>query len=356
MSQRFTGIDSNAASVNFVSSGNHTACGWIYLVSAGGGLDLVYGDINSGTQNSSSLFLGVNAAAQWEFNQDAGPYVYTQAATLNTWTHLALTYDGTNCRSYINGALVNTGAFSAAGRANFNWWDIGYGGDFTAQDCMVFSSALTLQQVQTVMLVSRPPAGTAAYAWWPMMNDTPLTDASGNGHALSNGGNANGTTWAPTGRMRSQRSAHVNYLAAASAVGGVRRSGGASAAASGAGGDVRAGRASAGSFGVGGDVRSGAAAASGAGLGGDVRGGSSIAGAAARGGDVRAGSSAGSAAASGGTVRGGLAMVGVVAMGGTVRGGLAIPTNVGPVAPAGTGATLTARRQMFVQTRRIARR
>lgn len=208
MSRRFTGTtDYSASSVNFVSSGSHTVCGWIYLVNDGAGGDLLYGDTASGGASSTSIWLGFGSSGTWSFQEDGGGgYSFTPSSTLNAWTHLALTYDlaSNTCKSYVNGALVNSATASiVASRNNFNWFDIGASSasmDFTAQDVFAFNTALTIEQIQTLMRQRTPVrVGAAPYLWWPLHGDSGTWDATGKGHSISStAGEAIGVQQAPT--------------------------------------------------------------------------------------------------------------------------------------------------------------
>lgn len=193
MSQRYTNPTyfSQATSVSFVSSQPHTFCGWIYPINNAGNGCILYGDINGSSSFNMTLGMGAGSLFLQENNF---AYSFSGPNTLNAWSHLALTYDGTNLRSYINGVLSNTGAFSAAGRADWQVFAIGnLGGgstiDTTVQDVMVYTSALTGAQVQAVMTTQQPPAGVSTWAWWPLAASNPTLDQSGNGHTLNRAGN-----------------------------------------------------------------------------------------------------------------------------------------------------------------------
>jgi len=195
MSQRYTGAISTAATVNLASSGAHTFCGWVYANSTASAADVLYGDNNGGLGVPDSAWLGFDGT-DWVFQETvtgSGTYYFASPRTLNVWTHLALVYDGATVYSYVNGVLVDSAAWNSNGRTAFNYMDVGYGGDFTLQDVMAFPVALTAAQIQQAMRTLAPPTGVAPYAWYQMTNAAPTTDASGNGHTLSGGGDANGT-------------------------------------------------------------------------------------------------------------------------------------------------------------------
>jgi hypothetical protein len=76
---------------------------------------------------------------------------------LNAWSHLAATYDGSNLRLYVNGALVSTTAVTGSMVASTGVLRLGgnsvWGEWFTGviDEVRVYNRALTLAQVQTDM-------------------------------------------------------------------------------------------------------------------------------------------------------------------------------------------------------------
>jgi hypothetical protein len=81
----------------------------------------------------------------------------TAALTVNTWTHLATTYDGANLRLYVNGTLVKTtaqtgniatssGALQLGGNTIWGEWYAG-----TLDDVRVYNKALTATEIQADM-------------------------------------------------------------------------------------------------------------------------------------------------------------------------------------------------------------
>jgi hypothetical protein len=160
----------------------------VFLHSSSGDGDFVYMDV--GGAFGEATWIGYQSG-NWQFQDKTSifTYTYSQALTSGAWTHLALTYDGTNCRSYINGSLVNTGAVNLSTRLNSNGGDIGSSGDATYQGMMVFTSALSAAQIQAAMKLAPP---ISSYAWYKFDQASPTTDSSGNSHTLSGAGSSNG--------------------------------------------------------------------------------------------------------------------------------------------------------------------
>jgi hypothetical protein len=81
----------------------------------------------------------------------------TTPLTANTWTHLALTYDGTTLRSYVNGVQVSSRAQTGNIVTSTNPLQIGgdsiYGQYFRGKldEIRVYNIALTQSQIQADM-------------------------------------------------------------------------------------------------------------------------------------------------------------------------------------------------------------
>src|SRR6185436_2992203 len=88
----------------------------------------------------------------------------TAALPLSTWTHLAVTYDGSNARLYVNGSQAGIVAASGALRSTGNPLTIGgnsiWGEWFAGQidDLRIYSRALSTAEISTDM--TTPVGGT----------------------------------------------------------------------------------------------------------------------------------------------------------------------------------------------------
>lgn len=201
MARRFQSdstADLSMGGSGWTSNGSHTLAAWFYVTNpAPNGCDALYGDTSTnGSQSGQSIWMGCNSSTQWSFQEDGGTYSFTTAATTNTWTHLCLTYDGTNCRAYINGSLQNTGAFNVGTRAAFFWFDTGFGTDCHTQDNCVFNAALTQPEIVRLMRERRPGSQLSSlFLWWPQVSGAHTFDYSGNRNNWSADGSSAPTTF-----------------------------------------------------------------------------------------------------------------------------------------------------------------
>ena len=93
-------------------TGNYTVEAWVYLT-PNTHENTILGKHNAGV--IGSIFLGINANNKVYAHREVSPWAITTTDAIpdNIWTHVAMTYDGTNLRVYINGNLVGTQAFGA---------------------------------------------------------------------------------------------------------------------------------------------------------------------------------------------------------------------------------------------------
>lgn len=209
MSQRYTTaiVSSYDAPAPFWAPGQSlTTCGWMYMIGGPGAntCDLLFcGPVTFtnyfwlgglGTPGNTTPVIqffntGVDNVG-WNLNKSV--------TGIGRWIHLALVYshvDGT-FTAYVNGvvALPPTAA-NTTGMPGITHADVGYDGNFIAQDLFIFQSALSGTQIAQLRTLGSPSliTGTPSpYAWWKLDSANPTLDSSGNGRSLSNGGDAAG--------------------------------------------------------------------------------------------------------------------------------------------------------------------
>src|SRR5262249_19167335 len=107
----------------------------------------------------------------------------TAALAVNTWTHLALTYDGATLRFYVNGVQVSSLAQTGNIATSTNPVQIGgdsiFGQYFrgTIDEVRVYNGALTQAAIQTDMntaIGSTPPPPVANFSATPTTGSAPL--------------------------------------------------------------------------------------------------------------------------------------------------------------------------------------
>src|SRR6266513_5324897 len=115
----------------------------------------------------------------------------------NTWTHLAVTYDGTTLSLFRNGVLVASRAASGAAPSSTGTLQIGasqFGEYFNGliDEVRIYDRALSASDIQALL----GAAPTPPVAAWRLDEGTGsvAADASGNGNAATLGG---GSSWAP---------------------------------------------------------------------------------------------------------------------------------------------------------------
>jgi ABC-type transport system substrate-binding protein len=130
--------------------------------------------IVSRSDNMGSPYYVLATFVNGSINYDIGPFsgYHSSVATLplNSWTHLAMTYDGASVCLYINGVADSNYAQSGSIPTTSNWLAIGckptapYGGPGTyaytngiIDDVRIYNRALNQQEIQDEMGVPRGP-------------------------------------------------------------------------------------------------------------------------------------------------------------------------------------------------------
>lgn len=135
-------------------------------------------------------------------NRVSGPTI-----SLNTWTHVAMTFSGATIVGYINGAQYGSGGTPTA--TGISWKRIvvgGFNGD--AQDAWLFNRVLTAAEVAHLYRQRHPRISRASLVgYWPLaVGGSATADYSGNGRTLTATGTVtDATRSAPVGwNMRTQ--------------------------------------------------------------------------------------------------------------------------------------------------------
>ena len=153
----------NSASTN-IAGNAITLSMWINPQPLAGGDSVVIGKFWNTTMSSPyyqyGLELGGGNRTDFYVGTTSGPRGAIGGATLpfNQWSYLAITFDGAQVTTYVNGALVNTQALSATITARGN--PINIGADASPaqfnkgmlDDLRIYNSVLTQAQIQADMV------------------------------------------------------------------------------------------------------------------------------------------------------------------------------------------------------------
>lgn len=165
-----------------------------------------------------------------------GSAQYTFTFTTDQWYHIGYTYDGTNKRVYVDGALASTQAWSSTGAPGGDGWTFG-AANFTApdvdlQDITIWNVVLTADEIAQLYRARLPRRRDNLVAHYPLFQDAARTaDYSGNARTLTSVGtptNATSSPPAPWG-TRSPRISLVTATAVNLVGSGATRTAGAAA-------------------------------------------------------------------------------------------------------------------------------
>jgi glucose/arabinose dehydrogenase/chitodextrinase len=161
----------NSTSTN-ISGNALTLSMWINPQPLASGDSVVIGKFWNTTQSSPyyqyGLELGGGNTTDFYVGTTSGPRAALGGAILpyNQWSYLAITFDGGQVKTYVNGALVNTQALSASITARGNPMNIGADASVAQfnkgllDDLRIYSRVLTQPQIQADMTM--PVGGTTA--------------------------------------------------------------------------------------------------------------------------------------------------------------------------------------------------
>ena len=112
-SLNFDGVNDYVNLGNYTPfTGNYTIEAWVYLT-PNTHSNTIFAKHNAGVVGT--LILEITADNKIYATREVAPWSLTSSNYIpdNIWTHIAMTYDGTNLRIYINGVLETSGTFGA---------------------------------------------------------------------------------------------------------------------------------------------------------------------------------------------------------------------------------------------------
>lgn len=135
-----------------------------------------------------------------DFNGSGGSADYSFTFVVGQWYHTVYTYDGTNIRVYLNGALVQNVAWSSVGAPAGTNWNFGQS-NVELQDIAIYNAALSAEEAAQLYAVRRPRRTNNLLAYYPFFAGANRTiDYTGNGRSLTSAGTpTDGADSAPAG-------------------------------------------------------------------------------------------------------------------------------------------------------------
>jgi Concanavalin A-like lectin/glucanases superfamily len=211
MSQRYTAYTNvTAAGFALDPSGGWSVCGWIYLVaSSGGDGDLFYVEPTATPGSAYAIRLGYShngsdPTLRFRSGDGTNQLDHTEVVAVGQWFNMAITYDGTTARAYVDGVEVDSQTMTMSGSYDaMDMGDFAFGSSTVelAQIKVWEGHALSPSELATEIAYWQPQTATGdVYAWWQQEAADPTLDSSGNSHTLSGPGSANGS-FTPPGQL-----------------------------------------------------------------------------------------------------------------------------------------------------------
>lgn len=211
MSQRYTAYNNvQATAWSFDSSQNWSVCGWVYpdVLNSGGGGDLFYSHPLATPSSANAIYLVygyvANPVLRFRVGNGTTQLSYNHNITVGQWYHMALTYDGTTARAYVDGVEVTSLAIAMSALHDYaELGDFAFGSSIAelAQIKVWEGHALSPVELATEIAYWTPQTAPGdVYAWWQQDSGAPTLDSSGNSHTLSGPGSSNGL-FTPPGQL-----------------------------------------------------------------------------------------------------------------------------------------------------------
>jgi hypothetical protein len=211
MSQRYTAY-TNVTCPTFAldPSSGWSVCGWLYIVASIGGdgdLFFVQPILTPGSAYAIRLGYSHNGSdptLRFRCGDGTDQLNHTEVVTTGQWYNLAITYDGTTARAYVDGVEVASQTMTMSG--SYDQMDMG---DFAfgtatvelAQIKVWEGHALSPSELATEIAYWTPQTAPGdVYAWWQQEAVAPTADSSGNGQTLSGPGTTDGS-FTPPGQL-----------------------------------------------------------------------------------------------------------------------------------------------------------
>ena len=175
-------VSNNASDMSFDSNKSFTVAGWIMPSSFASTSVLL------GRGSQYSLGLGTDGKITASRADMTTPLKSSNAIILNKWSHVAMTYDGTTLKLFINGDVAGSVASSSAASENTDNVVIGSDGNsghyFTGRisEFEIFNYGRHADGLEDTMYMrANQQAGLVAYF---VLSDIPPSDVSGNNHPI----------------------------------------------------------------------------------------------------------------------------------------------------------------------------
>lgn len=183
---------------NLPSASAWTMMGWFRRLTNTGYWRGFFGYGNSGSNGAG---LGTaNGGTTLEIFYNGGSESTGSTLTVDAWNHLALTYDASYARCYLNGSLNITSGGTVTSPAAYMYIGADPTGSYVSGDLCAFKvwgATLTAAEIANEMQTIRPVRAANLNEWWPFTVDD--AERSGTGYSWTKSGSSSYVNDAPVG-------------------------------------------------------------------------------------------------------------------------------------------------------------